>query len=231
MLFGLDCVLPVKSRTQCPAVRIIEGLRMLPPHSVCDALLVVTRATCQFTKDGAACPLTTLTEVAPTQAAQAQASASTLTTRIEKACERHCHRPPNASFLPHESTLSRTTVYHHSATTALNQQTARIPISGITGRTKRQSKLDVLKERCRVLLSELEQRGIFVPPISTEPSKAFRTRGAGNAQNKKTERRRGELQLLTRRVAQLEECLRDHGVDLPSHDGDEQVGNGSDGSE
>jgi hypothetical protein len=127
------------------------------------------------------------------------------------------------------------TIWRHSATASLDNDTCEThaPISRFlsddcrgreTGRRK--SKLDVLKERVAELLAEFDRLGVSVPLVETDTSKAYRTRGAGNAQNKKTERRRGELQLLTGRVTQLEECLRAQGYELPSH-GHEQTGDGS----
>ncbi len=100
-------------------------------------------------------------------------------------------------------------------------------------RPKRQSKLDGLKVRVAELLAELDRHAIAVPLVEEPTKKAFRTRGAGNAQNKKTERRRGELQLLTRRVAQLEEALREKGVLAPASAPrkDEQSESGTESSE
>ncbi len=57
-----------------------------------------------------------------------------------------------------------------------------------------------------------------VPLIDSATNKAFRTRGAGNAQNKKEERRRSELELVTQRVAQVETALRERGVSLSADD-------------
>ncbi len=98
-------------------------------------------------------------------------------------------------------------------------------------RPKRQSKLDGLKVRVAELLAELDRHAIAVPLVEEPTKKAFRTRGAGNAQNKKTERRRGELQLLTRRVAQLEEALREKLAPASPPRQDEQSESGTESSE
>lgn len=68
---------------------------------------------------------------------------------------------------------------------------------------------DRLKQELTVLLQEYERLGLPIPPPEFETQKTQRTRGAGNAQNKKQERRKAELSFLRTRVAQLRAALND----------------------
>ncbi len=82
--------------------------------------------------------------------------------------------------------------------------------SGHRSLTQKKTRLTELLELC-------DRNGVPVPLIiDSATSKAFRTRGAGNAQNKKEERRRSELDLVSQRVVQVEAALRERGVPLSS---------------
>lgn len=74
-------------------------------------------------------------------------------------------------------------------------------------------RLDLLKQRVTALLRLLDDNGRPIPVIeSVGPAKAFRSRGAGSAQDKKRERRGDEQRLLQQRVRQLEAEARLHGL-------------------
>ncbi len=84
--------------------------------------------------------------------------------------------------------------------------------SRILSRRRRPNELQILKERVSELLNVFEEKGVAVPLVEEETRKAFRTRGAGNAQDKKKERKKNERQLLQKRVDQLESTLKEKGV-------------------
>lgn len=70
---------------------------------------------------------------------------------------------------------------------------------------KKTNKLDASKQRVRILLELLEASGHPIPVVSSAGSnKAFRSRAAGAAGDKKRERRNAEAKLVAARLEQLE---------------------------
>lgn len=81
-------------------------------------------------------------------------------------------------------------------------------------RRKKPNELQSLKSELSYLLTVFEGEGIFIPPVQEQTRKAFRTRGAGNAQNKKQERKKDELTLVKERVTELKAILQEKGVEF-----------------
>ncbi len=89
-------------------------------------------------------------------------------------------------------------------------------------RTRKLSRLDAQKVLLAELLREYERRGLPIPPPDMGTAKAFRTRGAGAAGDKKRERRGNEAKFVAERVRQLQAGLGGPGVEDHQSHSDEQ---------
>jgi hypothetical protein len=82
------------------------------------------------------------------------------------------------------------------------------------GRRRKKGRLQRDKERLAELLHIFQREGIAIPLVSEPSRKAYRSRGAGAAQDKKRERKATEAEIVGRRIVELETALKERGVEI-----------------